>query len=105
MLQSADEKQAFDVYWNNLCVGCIVQMGVDNFCVYGKWYPAESPIYDAFLAELQAAGEAWVWFDPERPYPVATVDLEPDDEIEIKYRPKTARKNQLEWERRKPDGT
>jgi hypothetical protein len=47
------KKNRLSVYWNDELVGYIDDVKMDNFHLYGFWYPAETSNTQRFLGALQ----------------------------------------------------
>ena len=75
------------VFWNGEVVGVVTEPKVDNFDYYGQWKPTEDGgLYEKFIEAIDEDGGAQIIIgDLESPL-VGTVELEPDEEIEIKIR-------------------
>jgi hypothetical protein len=77
------------VMWCQKCVGFILNLKCDNFDVYGKWQPNQNSAYKEFLELLETYGEAEVEVGNNEPKMRGTVEIVPDEEIDIKVRMNT----------------
>jgi len=76
------------LYWNGTKVGRITNPRFDNFDYYGAWTPTSSAeLYSKFLAKVEQEGGARVEIGEIASPLTGTVELRPDQEIEIKLRP------------------
>lgn len=76
------------LYWNAKIVGSLVDPKADNFDFYGAWEPTEDKLlYESFLAQIDEEGGAFVEIGSVGSPLTGTVEVEPDQEIEIKLRP------------------
>ena len=76
-----------NVLWNGKVVGVVSNPNVDNFDYYGSWQPtSDDKLYQQFLKQVDAEGGARVELGEVGSPLSGTVELEPDDEIEVKIR-------------------
>jgi len=76
-----------NIYWENSCIGKIINPKFDNFDLYGDWHPENGVVYDKFLSCLERDEQLEIIIgEGDEPFK-GTVEIEPDDEIEIKMRP------------------
>lgn len=75
------------LYWNGNIVGVISNAKVDNFDFYGTWRPtSDANLYRQFLEQVAEEGGARVDIGEVGSPLTGTVELEPDDQIEVKIR-------------------
>ncbi|MEL7498758.1 MAG: hypothetical protein AAFN77_14210 [Planctomycetota bacterium] len=80
-------KMTEKVFWNKEVVGVVTSPRVDNFDYYGNWIPTENrELYDRFIEAVEKDGGAQIIVGELDSPLVGTVELEPDEEIEIKIR-------------------
>lgn len=80
------EKDA-SVYWRGKLVGKIRNLDIDNFDVFGIWIPSSDAVTEEFRNEIEETGEAVIRIGLTEPKWLGTIEVAPDDEIEIKIRP------------------
>jgi predicted lysophospholipase L1 biosynthesis ABC-type transport system permease subunit len=76
------------VFWEGKRVGVVTNPRVDNFDYYGSWQPTDdNELYRRFLDQIDVDGGAKIEIGEIGSPLTGTVELEPDDEIEVKIRP------------------
>ncbi|MFM2421932.1 MAG: hypothetical protein RL291_462 [Pseudomonadota bacterium] len=80
------------LFWNGKLVGVVSNPKVDMWDYYGSWQPtSDEALYRQFLEQVDQEGGARVEIgevgSPLSATQAATVELEPDDEIQVKLRP------------------
>ena len=76
------------IFWSGTLVGEIREAKFDNFDFYGLWNPKSAhPIYEEFLEAIDVEDGVWVAIGAPDSDLRGTVDLIPDEEINIKMRP------------------
>lgn len=79
--------RSHDLFWEGSKIGVVSNPKVDNFDYYGPWQPTEdAELYKRFLAQVELEGGARVRIGEANSTLTGTVELEPDDEIQIKIR-------------------
>jgi len=80
------------IYWNGVLVGTITSPSFDNFDYYGGWSPIEDEeLYSKFLKQVDEEGGAFVEIGEPNSKLTGTVELAPDEQIEIKLRSQRSR--------------
>jgi hypothetical protein len=75
------------VIWRDEVVGTVEDVRVDHLELYWRWIPSCSDTCKAFLEALHSGEQLEVRVGTEEPKLVGTVEIEPDEEIEIRIRP------------------
>jgi hypothetical protein len=76
------------IFWKRAQVGVVTDPRFDNFDYFGSWRSTDDiELYRRFLEQVQAEGGARVEIGEIGSALTGTVELEPDDEIEVKIRP------------------
>ena len=71
------------IKWHGKCVGFVIEPKVDNFDFYGKWQPLQNSLCNKFLESIEIHGEVEVKIG-EHSDIKGTIEIVPDDEIDIK---------------------
>lgn len=80
------KEKKYPVIWKGITVGEISNLKNDNFDVYGDWIPVKGDIVNDFVKEIESEGVV-VRIGTNDPALIGTIDIIPDDEIEVKIRP------------------
>lgn len=76
------------VFWEGKQVGVVTNPCVDNFDYFGSWQPTDdNELYRRFLEQVDVDGGANIEVGEIGSPLTGTVELEPDDEIEVKIQP------------------
>ena len=76
------------IYWQGKVVGQVEGLTGDNFDLYGRWLPdTGSPAHEEFIRRLEAEEQLEVRIGDGVPELRGTIDIVPEDMIEIKGRP------------------
>jgi len=75
------------VWWYGKCVGFIINPTIDNFDFYGQWQPLQDSACKKFLEWIETDGEAEIKIGDDHSKLKGTVEIKPDEEIELKIRP------------------
>jgi len=75
------------IRWYGKCVGFIINPTIDNFDFYGKWQPLQNSLCQEFLECIETHGEAEIKIGDDQSELKGTVEIKPDEEIDIKIRP------------------
>jgi hypothetical protein len=75
------------IFWEGKLIGHIGDLKVDNFDIYGKWLPVDSPTTTAFLKLLETTDEILVEVGETNPtLGGSSLDSFYEDQVDIKFR-------------------
>lgn len=78
------------LFWDGKLIGVVSNPKVDMWDYYGAWQPtSDEAIYRKFLEQVEQEGGARVEIGKVGSPSSGTVELEPDNEIQVKIRPLT----------------
>lgn len=75
------------LFWNAVHIGTVENFRIDNFDCYGIWNPRiDCAVYTDFINAVECEEGATVAIGSPESKLLGTVELVPDDEIQIKIR-------------------
>lgn len=76
------------LFFEGSLIGYVLDPNLDNFELYGAWKPVPGDGLSRFLQVLDQAGEASIVIGQAPDELRGLVEVEPDDEIQVKLRVK-----------------
>ena len=79
-------KKELMIYYQGKSIGKIINPKIDHFDLYGIWMPERGVVYSQFVASIENGELVEVQIGEDDPSLKGTVEIEPEEEIEIKIR-------------------
>ena len=79
-------RQSLSLFFEGSLVGYVLDPKLDNFELYGSWRPVLGEGLSRFLQVLDQTGEASIAIGQAPDELRGLVEVEPDDEIQVKLR-------------------